>query len=350
MSEDIENIIEEKINQYNEMLKDFDEETIKTALQYLRHCKTELRENRENGINKNFSIDISVLDEQTQSLFKLMNKLRDDIKTIYVESNCSLTYITPISPENMEDGKIKISQGRLNNYETEMGDWVFASSEPADGRNAYIARQENGMMIRIGKFSYVYGDEIDIVTDDEDNSRAVLKKPNYVYEISPDNFFPVVTLKDDREGNVFFEFSKEWISEKDVDISDKKQVLGVKKLEDVTDLLDNYHVFCDTRQYNKEDKPLGIIVKERPSREEAKTALADYIQSGDIRYINSECGINVDEEYEKRYTNISGRVVENFSKIPEVQEESENAEEIIDGLTNDEREGKTNARSKGISL
>ena len=189
MSEDIENIIEEKINQYNEMLKDFDEETIKTALQYLRHCKTELRENRENGINKNFSIDISVLDEQTQSLFKLMNKLRDDIKTIYVESNCSLTYITPISPENMEDGKIKISQGRLNNYETEMGDWVFASSEPADGRNAYIARQENGMMIRIGKFSYVYGDEIDIVTDDEDNSRAVLKKPNYVYEISPDNMY-----------------------------------------------------------------------------------------------------------------------------------------------------------------
>ena len=56
MSEDIENIIEEKINQYNEMLKDFDEETKKTALQYLRQRKTELRENKEKGINKNFAI------------------------------------------------------------------------------------------------------------------------------------------------------------------------------------------------------------------------------------------------------------------------------------------------------
>ena len=128
-------------------------------------------------------------------------------------------------------------------------------------------------------------------------------------------------------------------------------MLGVKKIQDVTDLLENYHVFCDTRQYNDDkEKPIGVIVRERPSREEAKTALADFIQSGDIRYINSECGINVDEEYEKRYTNISGRVVETFSQIPEVQEESVNAEEIIDGLTNDEREGKTNAGSQGISL
>lgn len=54
----------------------------------------------------------------------------------------------------MIGGKIRRSMNRVNNYETEQGDWTFASSEPVDGRNAYMARQQG--MIYIGNNIYIY--------------------------------------------------------------------------------------------------------------------------------------------------------------------------------------------------
>ncbi len=345
MAEEIEKNIKDMLNGYNKKLSSFSQDGIDSALSYLNHCRNEIWEKERNDINENFSIRLEDLSGETKDIFKLMEQLKKDIKQLYVNNNGVLTHITTVAPEDMEDGRIKKSIGRLNNYETEKGDWTFASSEAIDGRNAYMARQKG--MILIAENVYIYGGDIISVQSDEDGSKhAVLKRPNYIYEINPKKFVPVVTLKSDRNGTTGFEFSEEWISDEDIDIDDPEQVSGVKEVTDVTDLLSNYHVFTDTKRYEDGERLIGNIIRSYKAKEDREELLVEFLQSDDLKYINGECGINVDDRFLiKHQMNISDETAREFASEPDVQLEKEGAKEIIDYFARDNtREESSNVR------
>ena len=121
---------------YDELLNKFDMKTIQKVIQVLeerRECAIQRRENKEG------------LDEKTQRIFDLMKAYAEEIKNIFIRSGGTLTHITDVSPENMSKGKISRSPNKLNHYETQRGNWVFASSSPSE-RNPYIARKRDGMI------------------------------------------------------------------------------------------------------------------------------------------------------------------------------------------------------------
>lgn len=287
MRNSVEQIINAKIREYNKLLSECSDESIGKALQFLQERRDKIHQSERDGIRASSSINVDELDGDIKEIFVLMEELKTEIKQIYIDNGEVLSHITSVAPENMEGGKIR-RFFRNNNYETERGNWTFASSEAVDGRNAYMARQ-NGM-IRINSDGYIYGgDIIDIQKDEYGDKFAILKKPNYVYEINPESFSPVMTLTRKREnGSPIFEFSQEWISEQEFDISDKTQVSDIREISDVTELLRHFQVFCDGRRYDKGDKLIGQMIIGNPGVEERRRILEKYLQSGELRYINGE--------------------------------------------------------------
>ena len=276
--------LEEIALKYRIKLSEIDSQTINNALDVLENRK--ITKSDKNIISK------ENLNPCTQKLFELMEEYRQEIKQIFIKNNQKLTHITSISPEDMTNGKIAKSFNRANNYETEYGNWVFASSQPVDGSNAYIARKPNSGMIYLGHNIYIYGgDNIEVK-----NGRIFLKEPNYIYEIKPDKFLPVVTLKKDRENSPYFEFSEEWISEEEISIKETE----VKKVKDITAILNNYQVLCDVK-----NKRIGVYILSilKEGNKEKITNILNIIKEGisnkTIRYINAEVGINTVINFEK---------------------------------------------------
>ena len=246
---------------------------------------------------------------------RIDEEYKREIKQVFLDSGESITHITDVSPENMINGKIAKSINRPNNYETERGDWVFASSSPMDGNNPYIARNPKTGMIIIAKKAYIYGgDNMQVKKDEQGNKCVVLKIPNYVYQISPQNFMPVVIMKIDESEKPYFEFSEEWISEQDVDINDKNQVRGIRKISDITNVVKNYQVFCDVNMTGEARK-----IRSSSNMSSAIKLLKESIKSGRLRYINAESGINVSPK------------LDSSEVITDIQENRENIE-------NDERD------------
>ena len=221
-------------------------------------------------------------------IFELMKLYEKSIKAIFVDNNIDLTHITSVAPEMLEGGVLRKSIDRANNYETERVNGVFASSSPIDGNNPYIARNSSGM-IRLGKSTYIYGsDIIDVIQDAAGRKHAVLKKPNYIYHINPDRFNPVCNLTiNPRTHKPIFEFSEEWISDSDVDISDPIQVRGIEQVSDITSLLGNYTILCDTQS-----QKIGIRARQSGTKDAALRFIETKIKDGSVRNINHETGIN----------------------------------------------------------
>ena len=311
MDEDVEQIVAEKIDEYNKKLA---------------KIKSKNPKNKE--------------------VEGLLKRLKIEIKQAYIIHGKQLRHITTVAPEDLEDGRIKVSLNRANNYETEFGDWVFASSEPINGQNAYMARQRGMILITDNVYIYV-GDIIDSREDEEAKKHAMLKRPNYSYEISPENFTPVVEIRQKRNGEPFFEFSKEWVSEEEVDIADQNQVSRVVEITDVTDLLYTYQVLCDVKRYEEGERLIGNIVRSCKTVQEGQELIEEYLRNGDLRYINGECGINEDERFLfKHQMGITNETVREFARHADVQFEKENTVQAIESLTKDSsREEIANARS-----
>ena len=282
-------LLDLKQQEYSKKLSSYNPKSIEEAFKVLEEKRKRVKLNRQNEPENEDN-----LDEETKTIFELMSKYEQDIKQIFISNNESITHITDVSPENMIGGKISRSINRANNYETERGDWVFASSNPMDGKNPYIARNPKSGMVLIDRNTYIYcSDNMQTQHDEQGQSRVILKNPNYVYKINPERFKPVVTLRRDERGKPFFEFSEEWISEEEIDISDSEQVLGVEEITDITEVIENYQVLCDVNRTGEAMKIRGCS-----SREEAIQKLFDSIKSGDLRYINGEANINVSQMLE----------------------------------------------------
>lgn len=267
--------IEEK---YKGILAEKSESDIEKAFEILEKRREEVRKGNKPGEEK--------MSPGVEEIFKLMDNFKKEIRTSLIENDVTLTHISSVSPEKMEDRKIKKSINRENNYETDRVDAVFASSEPADGTNPYIARTDDGM-IYIGANIYVYGgDNIDVTTDENGRSKAVLKKPNYAYFINPESFEPVVTLNRDKNNNPYFEYSKEWISPQEMSLTNNRQIYGYMTITDISDLLKNYQVLTDVGKQG-----IGMKIKSLGRDEKAKFTV-DQIAQGNLRYINGETKIN----------------------------------------------------------
>ena len=264
--------------EYSRKLQDFDKKDIDNAESFLkRRYQNKGRDNE----------DIELSDE-AKKIFDLKTEYGNDIKKIFVDNNIDLTHITSISPEKLEGGVLRKSIDSLNMYETERVDAVFASSTPVDGNNPYIAWKK-GELVKLGDSEYIYGnDNIEITKDSEGKNHAILKEPNYIYYISPKKFEPVCNFTIDKTTNdPVFEFSDEWISDTEVDISDNNQVRKVEEVRDVTNILENHTILCD-----KYSQRIGMKAITFKNKEEGMKFIAGKIREGSIRNINEETGIN----------------------------------------------------------
>ncbi len=271
-------------SRYNMKLNTYASKSVERVLTILQEKK------------ENFQLDLhaessekDILNAEIGQIFDLIERYAYDIKRIFISHKIPITHITDISPKQMISGKISKSFNRLNNYETEKGDWVFASSAPLEGRNPYIARNPKLGMMFIGDNTYIYGgDNIEVQQGIDGNSVVKLKKPNYIYNINPQNFKPVVTIKRNKDGKVVFDFSEEWISEQEVDINDKEQVINIEKVDDITELVRHYQILCDVYQTGE-----ALKIRNSHSKEEALSILFDGIVDGNLKYINADANINV---------------------------------------------------------
>ena len=265
-------------NDYSKRLKGFNRKAIDNALDFLQ------RRHQNQGKDNN---DIE-LNAEAKEIFKLMTEYKQSIKRIIVDNSIDITHITSIAPEELEGGVLRKSIDRANNYETERVDGVFASSTPVDGNNPYIARNSSGM-IRLGKSTYIYGnDNIEVTQDSEGKKHAILRKPNYIYYINPTSFNPVCNLTiDSISHEPVFEFSEEWISDSEVDISDPSQVRNIEQVKDVTNLLEHYTILCDVQSQG-----IGIKARQLNNKSDALEFLETKIGDGNVRNINHETGIN----------------------------------------------------------
>lgn len=263
---------------YSKKLQSFNKEGINNALGFLH------RRYRNHGRSDN---DIELNDESIK-IFKLKKEYEQSIKKLFVYNKTDLTHITSVAPEKLVGGVLRKSIDRANNYETERANGVFASSSPIDGNNPYIARNSSGMII-LGKSVYIYGnDNIKVTEDSNGRKQAILKNPNYIYHINPEKFNPVCNITiDPTTNNPIFEFSEEWISDSEIDISDYNQVRKIEQVKDVTSLLKHYTILCDTK-----NQGIGIQLRKFKDKSEALNFFEMKIKDGSIRNINQEVGIN----------------------------------------------------------
>ena len=264
--------------EYSKKLQDFDKKDIDNAISFLK-------KRYQNHGRDNEDIELS---DKAKKIFDLRTEYGKKIKKIFVDNNIDLTHITSIPPKELEGGVLRKSIDVLNMYETERVDAVFASSTPIDGKNPYIAWKD-GELVKLGNSEYIYGnDNIEIIKDSEGNNHAMLKEPNYIYHISPEKFEPVCNFTIDKTTNdPVFEFSDEWISDTEVDISDNNQVRKVEEVRDVTSILENHTILCD-----KYSQRIGMKAITFKNKEEGMKFIAEKIREGSVRNINEETGIN----------------------------------------------------------
>jgi len=220
----------------------------------------------------------------SKDLETLKSGYEQSIKTLYIESGELLKHATGISPEKMKDSKIQLSQNRENQYFTSIGDYVFASSEE-DSQDMYVARANTSGMFAFDEFCITGGDNIQKI--DNRQPRVLLKKPAYVYSISPQKFNPVTNINI-KNGNPVFEFGQEWISDETVDINDKSQVPTIETVKDITSILEHTQLFCNTGKNKNISKEIMQL-----QGNERITAIRTAIMNGELRYINGEADRNV---------------------------------------------------------
>lgn len=155
---------------------------------------------------------------------------------------------------------------------------------------------EERELVKLGDSEYIYGnDNIEITKDSEGKNHAMLKEANYIYHISPKKFEPVCNFTIDKTTNdPVFEFSDEWISDTEVDISDNNQVRKVEEVRDVTNILENHTILCD-----KYSQRIGMKAITFKNKEEGMKFIAEKIREGSVRNINEETGIN--DRYSQMY-------------------------------------------------
>lgn len=228
----------------------------------------------------------------------MLKEFQNEIKRLFIEENYNLTHITKIPPEEIQNGKLEPSKARANKYEIERGNYLFASSQSINN-NPYIARDDYGMAVR-GNIC-IYNNDVFRDNSDNEDKKLLLRKPSYIYELNVEPFVPVVALRLNKNRTPYFNFSKEWICNKSIDIYDKSLVRKITEVKDVTTLLKHYQIFTDTQRSGEADKILNS-----KTIEETRKSFFDSLKNKRLKYINGCYKTNVNPIFE-----INGKTEDN---------------------------------------
>lgn len=269
-------LLNKKQKEYRRILSKIDSETIEDALNVLNN-------------NDNIDLNIEQLKPEIKEIFEQMKKYQQDIKQVFIDNGENIIHISNIAPEEITEGKIsKMSTDSVRQDEAENKNWEFTSYDTVDNENSYMAIMPQDEMVMIDTNTYIYdGNNIYIQQDEQNQNKVMLEKPKYIYKINPENFIPIVTLKKNKKGNPYFDFSGKWILDKDVDITNPEQLREVEEVTDITDIVEKCQILCDVNSAG-----VGRIIQDSP-REEGIKRLFSGIEEGELRYINGEAGINV---------------------------------------------------------
>lgn len=276
-----------------------------------------------NGESVNLNEEARKLgDADILSINETLNSCRDAIKNYYLENDKSLYHITNLAPENISGGVLNLSKNRDDCYMLEREDSFFASSKEADGNNFYLGRSPKYPSTYCNN-SFVYGgDNLNLSFNEKGSRKLELKEPNYVYEINPESFTPVINFSRDRDDNSCISFSDEWKSKKMLDINNQNDIKDIKEVKDVSSLLDGHNVY----QVSNLDIFKDIGRQNRDNREEYLKTLADRGEIDDMsRTFPKEISIPIGEidnktntfkenkNLEEAFKNISEEFVNNSS-------------------------------------
>lgn len=221
------------------------------------------------GEIKSFEELYDFIKKKTEGVSALLEEFKMTIKKYYVENNIPLYHITPY-----EGDSLTRSRNSLNQYEREIGDWVFASSADIND-NVYRLRVAGSGMIRIDENSYlITGDHVKY-----SQGNLMLDNDSYIYTLKNDKFLPVVSIGRSRNGYQLL-FDNEWTSDKDIH---KDDILSREKDINVTEVLNSNNIFSTQDKFilNAIRKP-GITI------EESRQIISKGIEDNRVIFWNKE--------------------------------------------------------------
>lgn len=252
-----------------------------------------------------------ILEEQAGIVLEIIEEYKQALKMEAVARDMKLYHVSTLSPDEM-DGKLRPHFAK-SQFNQEFGEILCGSTESVDS-NPYILARVNGKgmyRLPIGQNSYLLnGDNISIEKDENGNSRAISKVPGYIYYMPIDNFEPSILLKCD-EDEYFLEFDQEWTTDQEIEIpkevaknvkkrgevsiisnqdDDSSKVYGIEKYTDVTSILEHNQIAINV-DLNPSDM-LSLSTRKSVNNVSIKSIILDLIQSGKIRYLNGEAGVN----------------------------------------------------------
>lgn len=267
---------------------DYKQKTCRLEQKILRQDSTDAKKELENINNEYLAYfqqskisqtrDISTFEElldfvtrETIEITDLMESYKKAIKESIQDANSPLYSVST--------GKyttLKRSENILNQFEREIGNWVFASSS-SPLENVYCLRDSRKGMYRLSKDTYIiFGNHLQ-----EHDNRLINTNTSYMYSLKSDKFSPVVTISFNDKTNSFqFLFDNEWTSEQDIDIND---ILDISEISDVTNVLLNNQIL------STDDNEIILMITSPNIRPDQKQdIIRNAIDAGQIKYWNKE--------------------------------------------------------------
>lgn len=214
----------------------------------------------------NFDELMDYICEQTKEIEKHLLECKNKIKEFYSNNNISLTSIVPGVYDSL-----KKSKNILNQYEREIGDWVFASSEDVD-KNVYRLRVSSSGMYRISENTYIiWGNHLE-----ECEGQLIVNKPSYLYELKSDKFMPVVSLGRSENGSFCILFGDEWTSDRNLVQED---ILSINQIQNVTDVLKSSNILS-VSDSNVIEEIRKTLNNKALTQQEKEKVIEAYVYSG----------------------------------------------------------------------
>ena len=214
-----------------------------------------------------------------EGVIDLVGECADKIKEVYKEYNDVLYHIS--TTDGMKE--IKASKNKLNKYEIENLDAIFATSDTYQLENSIMEANAGGLISKNGILIYP-NSPFDKIEDAKDDLE--LNESTHIYMLREKNFEPVVSFSTDSSYVGYIHFDGEWISREEQEKVERK--VDINKLSN--NIFNNRQIFIQ-----KSNIELLRKISSIKDREEAMEILEMLIEEGELEYINSRIGINYDD-------------------------------------------------------
>lgn len=181
---------------------------------------------------------LKALKQQTEPIFALHRDFIKEIKNCAKREGLCANHVSTALIEDLFGDSLVVSKDRLTQFQQKRGDFLFATTLK-DRKDLYCVR--NCGMIRLSKNSYLFLSTDNYIIAD----RFKLKKPKTVFKFDVDEFTPETMFAKTKKGNFEFLFDDEWYCDHNIKVLDEKgqPTCDVEVVDDVTDALDNYHIY-----------------------------------------------------------------------------------------------------------